>query len=640
MIRLLGGLLFIIVTAAPAAVLLDGSLGPKAQLTGPDFMVQAHLGHQVGGNLFHSFEQFSIHNGESVTFSGPSSIQYIISRVTGAQPSLINGRLHNAIPQADFYLLNPQGIIFGEHARLELQGGFHASSATTLSLGQEGHVAVKQPEQSVLTAAPPTQFGFLTPLSADIKFSHSQLQLAPAQSLTLTARRIELDNSILGARQISLIAQDSIILKNNSVITSQAQTRAQEHFIRLQAPIIQLTHQSYIDSSTLGSYPSGDIHITASEQLLITNQSGISVATGSEASGAAGHIDLETGQFNLRHRSFLNSGTLGSGAGGDISIRAQQGILLTDDSLIASSVGDLFHSSSGNGGNIDITTPQLHLQAHSAIQTGTFGATQGRAGTIHITTEQLSLNQLSTITSSTLGQGQGGHIDIQAADLQLNHSTLSSGSGIGSGRAGDIRLTTERTALSNTSLIATSALRARGGNIVLNVDQQLTVFNSGISARAQSSQADASGGNLTIEWPTFIILNHSELNASAVGGPGGNITLRSDHVLSSTDSRLDASSELGIAGNILIEAPQSELIAKLSHLSTDYLSRRRFIQNRCAERLGEQFNSLTARHYEALPPSPYQLTQGYLPLPHELAPTVNNVPAALSTFSLGCHAFF
>ena len=65
-----------------AQVATDGTTGDARTLEGPDFDIGAELGTRAGGNLFHSFEQFSIDTGESATFSGPDSVNNVIGRVT------------------------------------------------------------------------------------------------------------------------------------------------------------------------------------------------------------------------------------------------------------------------------------------------------------------------------------------------------------------------------------------------------------------------------------------------------------------------------------------------------------------------------------------------------------------------------
>ena len=114
---------------AQAGVSTDGSLGQAGALPGPNYQITPELGQQVGGNLFHSFGQFSVSAGESATFSGPTSVSNIIGRVTGGEASLIDGTLRSTIPGANLYLLNPAGVLLGENATLDVNGSVHVSTA-------------------------------------------------------------------------------------------------------------------------------------------------------------------------------------------------------------------------------------------------------------------------------------------------------------------------------------------------------------------------------------------------------------------------------------------------------------------------------------------------------------------------------
>ena len=88
-------------SSALAEVTLDGTLGRAGALPGPNYQIGADLGQQHGGNLFHSFQDFNLQSHESATFSGPDKVQNVISRVTGGNPSSIDGTLRSTIPNAD-----------------------------------------------------------------------------------------------------------------------------------------------------------------------------------------------------------------------------------------------------------------------------------------------------------------------------------------------------------------------------------------------------------------------------------------------------------------------------------------------------------------------------------------------------------
>src|SRR5688500_13682527 len=105
-------LLSAFLTASQAQMTLDGSLGPSGALSGPNYTIPAEVGQLRGSNLFHSFGAFNIHTGESATFTGPNVVDNILSRVTGGNPSNIDGLLRSEIPGANLFLLNPSGILF------------------------------------------------------------------------------------------------------------------------------------------------------------------------------------------------------------------------------------------------------------------------------------------------------------------------------------------------------------------------------------------------------------------------------------------------------------------------------------------------------------------------------------------------
>ncbi len=159
------------VSLGHAGVVTDGSLGAAGPLSGPNFMVPASLGKIAGGNLFHSFSQFGLNNGESATFSGPGSVHNILARVTGGQVSSIDGTIHSTIEGANFFLLNPAGVIFGANASIDVSGSFAATTGQDVKLTDGSRFkATPGPGDALLTSAPPAAFGFLTANSGRSQF--------------------------------------------------------------------------------------------------------------------------------------------------------------------------------------------------------------------------------------------------------------------------------------------------------------------------------------------------------------------------------------------------------------------------------------------------------------------------------------
>src|SRR5688572_2543946 len=128
------------VTNASAQIVTDGSLGPGVALAGPDFVIGEALGTRLGSNLFHSFTDFNVQLNQSATFTSNFAglTTNVISRVTGGNVSVINGLLASDIAGADVWLINPNGLVFGANAQLDVPAGFHASTADYLELAGGG----------------------------------------------------------------------------------------------------------------------------------------------------------------------------------------------------------------------------------------------------------------------------------------------------------------------------------------------------------------------------------------------------------------------------------------------------------------------------------------------------------------------
>ncbi len=117
-----------------AQIVPDTTLGGEnSRVTGISPAIdQINGGATRGTNLFHSFQEFNVGEGRSAYFTNSAGIENILTRVTGTNPSNILGTLGITGGNTNLFLINPNGIIFGANASLDVGGSFMASTASSI----------------------------------------------------------------------------------------------------------------------------------------------------------------------------------------------------------------------------------------------------------------------------------------------------------------------------------------------------------------------------------------------------------------------------------------------------------------------------------------------------------------------------
>ena len=191
--------LFAIATQISAQIVTDGTRGtagpidPPQALTGPAYSIPDTLGTQVGPNLFHSFSDFNINSGESATFSSAFTgvTNNVLSRVTGANLSNINGLLESTIPGADFFFINPNGIIFGPNATLNVPASFNASTADIINLENGGVFHATDVANTILTMGNITSLNWTSPDKGTLTVQGSTLEVSAGNNFQISGGGID-----------------------------------------------------------------------------------------------------------------------------------------------------------------------------------------------------------------------------------------------------------------------------------------------------------------------------------------------------------------------------------------------------------------------------------------------------------------
>lgn len=608
---------------AVAEVTLDGSLGPAGNLAGPAFQIPDTLGTRAGANLFHSFGQFNIAVGESASFTnaGPP-LANIIARVTGGVSS-IDGLVQSAIPNANFFLLNPAGVLFGPNASLDVAGSFHVSTADYLKFSTGDIFYVNPSSPSILSVATPETFGFLASNPAAIISDQAVLRVPDGQTLSLIGGPLQLVNDPTrgtyfdsdpesptfgtGPSYFLLSAPGGRInlasVASPGEINLDAAGLGAGNFSQLANITLDKGANLNVATDTFASGPGGEIVIRAGE-LMIRDLGIMGLASGMEASGspqgvidiAGGNLLLDNsfvasfntgesarsleapaaialnlaGNFSLTAGSMIESSTFGSGSAGDIHIESAHG-LLAESSLIASAAYAL-----GRAGDISIASADLAITGGSGLVSSTlFDA--GRAGDIHLNTSSFRLIERSFVDSSSNTQGRGGDVLIAGrANLIVADGSTVTTNALNSGAAGDINLVGGDIALSNLAQIKSVASNSGdAGNISLNAANfSMTLASSMESLSVETGRTGdihLSAASITLGddtpgiGPSLDRGFYGTIRTSTDGsGQGGDITLASSGTLLVQNgfSVYATAGGSGASGNINVQADTLKCLNK------------------------------------------------------------------------------
>jgi|GEM_PF-325279 len=200
---------------ASAQITPDDTLGTESSqiTTVNDFRELIEGGAIRGSSLFHSFEQFNIGEGQEAYFANPAGINNILGRVTGNDISAIFGTL-GVEGMANLFLINPNGMIFGPNAQLDIGGSFVASTANSFTFPGGNEFSAVNPEAPPLltiNVTPGLQWGANQPKTTITNRGN----LAVGQDLTLAAGNLDLQGQLVAGRDLTLQATDTLKIRDS-----------------------------------------------------------------------------------------------------------------------------------------------------------------------------------------------------------------------------------------------------------------------------------------------------------------------------------------------------------------------------------------------------------------------------------------
>ena len=432
------------VSLSPSAAQIssDGTLSTTVTSDdGINFLIEN--GDRAGGNLFHSFREFSIPNLGEAYFNNPTDIANIFSRVTGGNISDIQG-LIRANGTANLFLINPAGIIFGENASLDIGGSFFASTAESIVFGEGIEFSAIEPQAAPLLTVnitPGLQYG-ANPLPIDV--SGANLAVNSGQSISLLGGDVTISNSQISApggqinlgglaatgtiqiEELTTIFPENTALSNVNLTdtTILDVTSTNNGNIAINAADFNMSGASEIlagltSGGSNSNAISGNIIINATGNTNLSEQSLIANDLQIDALGNSGNIEINTNSLSITEGSRIQTVTNSSGASGDITIYANTGIVVdgfTNDGLFSGVLSRSATETAGAGGNITVNSPENTLTLSNRGFIGAVTNSNSDGGNIETNVNNLVIESGGQIVTATTNLGNAGNITINATE--------------------------------------------------------------------------------------------------------------------------------------------------------------------------------------------------------------------------------
>lgn len=580
--------------AQTAAPITPSGLNTQVNLsaTPPTGTVQYDItgGTRSGTNLFHSFGEFGVPNNNIANFLNDSgaATSNILGRVTGGNVSNIFGTIQTTgFGNANLFLMNPSGIVFGPGASLNVGGSVTFTTADYLRLDKVGGLNAgifhADPTQvSLLTSASVDAFGFLGANPAAITVQGSKLTVPEGQGISLIGGNITIQN---GALENGTIQPAHLSTPNGPINLATAKSPGE--FLQ------DLTAAPNINGVSFRSFGSAHLEPGSTVDVSRTGNGSVSIRSGRlvldiqnsvlDATGGSVPTPIAPGQDTifLAPKSSIISQTSSTDPGPDIHLKADRitilgipGSLANIAELPFSGIGTTTQGAGNAGnvtlqttGNIEITNPVRLESVSSSNSDGTTPSStlaSGNAGNVELISTHGNIlmtkgGRATFLLSQSLdSSGNTGNVTALApeGDILLDGASfVTSVDGVGGVErtAGQVALTANNLHMQSGLLSNETIGRLKPGGIMVTLSEKLTmeanssvptpIFRNSFIVTSSFSSAPAADINLTAR---DIVASQESFISSATfaSGPAGHLTIIADTLQVTGGSRIESGSTI------------------------------------------------------------------------------------------------
>ncbi|MGA9852792.1 MAG: filamentous hemagglutinin N-terminal domain-containing protein, partial [Gammaproteobacteria bacterium] len=535
-----------------AGLLLSVALGTSSALAGPQGgQVVAGEGdisnpnrtttliNQQSNRLVIDWASFNLAPNETVWFNQPSVSAAVLNRILSQNPSEIFG---NIIANGQVYLLNPNGIIFGKTAMVNVGGLF----ATGLNISNSDFMS-----GNLKFAAPAGQDGGYI-------INHGVLRAAEGGSINLIGSNIFNDGIIIAnLGQVNMVGGSAVTVdfSGDGLMQFQVNGAVTHKMMNARSGAV-VTNAGVIEAY------GGTVVMTASvaEQVLMqaVNNSGIVQAAAIQ--NRNGHIYLSGSGGDVVNSGVLDASST-KGNGGSVVMQSTNTSEIQGDGVINVS------SATGQGGTVQILGNQVGLFDNASVNAN--GATGG--GTILVGGDAHGAGSVqlanatyiapdANLSADATQYGDGGQVVVWGTQANNFYGSISARGGAFGGNGGWVE-TSAHTGLNVLGQVDAAAPNGQAGIWLLdpyNVTIQTggTAFSNPFTATSTSTIDPANIDSALTGGTNVFVFTNTASNGTDVG----NITV---------DSPITASG----AGSLYLEAVGSILLnANIASDGTDPLN--------------------------------------------------------------------